>query len=158
MWQKYVKIRSKNQVISQTRYPRLKIAREVMVMFPESFVLMHCLKHIECPQKLDKNWQTWNYQLRTYPLNGKPNSILSHVNLFPFTVTQRQDWQGTGSGQRVRRPSDRLPFALQQSERKVLPTTVLSPTTGLSSPIIPTSTFIPREPRPITRIRSTTQQ
>jgi len=84
--------------------------------------------------------------------------VLSHVNLFPFTVTQRQDWQGTGSGQRVRRPSDRLPFALQQSERKALPTTVLSPTTGLSSPIIHTSTFIPREPRPITRIRSTTQQ
>ncbi len=83
---------------------------------------------------------------------------LSHVNLFPFTVTQRQDWQGTGSGQRVRRPSDRLPFALQQSERKALPTTVLSPTTGLSSPIIHTSTFIPKEPRPITRIRSTTQQ
>ena len=31
MWQKYVKIRAKNQVIPETRYPRLKIAREVMV-------------------------------------------------------------------------------------------------------------------------------
>ena len=37
-------------------------------MFSESFVLMWCLKHIVCPQLLDKNWQTWNYQLRKCPL------------------------------------------------------------------------------------------
>ena len=59
-----------------------------------------------------------------------------------ITVTQRRDWQGTGSGQLMRRPSDRLPFALQQSERKALPATILSPTPGLSSPIILPLTFI----------------
>ena len=31
MWQKYLKVRAKNQVIPQINYPKLKIAREVMV-------------------------------------------------------------------------------------------------------------------------------
>jgi hypothetical protein len=42
-----------------------------MYMFPECFVLMYCFKHIGCPQQLDKNWLTWNYQLRTYPLKAE---------------------------------------------------------------------------------------
>jgi len=55
MWQKYVKIRAKHQVLPQTRYPRLQIAREVKL--------------------LDENWQTWSYQLRIYPLDGKPRRL-----------------------------------------------------------------------------------
>jgi hypothetical protein len=31
MWQKYLKVRAKNQVISLINYPKLKIAGEVMV-------------------------------------------------------------------------------------------------------------------------------
>jgi hypothetical protein len=36
----------------------------------------------------------------------------------------------------MRRPTGRLPFALQQSERKVLPTTIFSPIAGLFPPVI----------------------
>ena len=70
----------------------------------------------------------------------EPNIVTRDFDF--ITVTQRRDWQGTGSGQLMRRPSDRLPFALQQSERKALPATILSPTAGLSSPIILPLTFI----------------
>ena len=60
---------------------------------------------------------------------GYPVDIVTRDFDF-ITVTQRRDWQGTGSGQLMRRPSDRLPFALQQNERKALPATILSPTAG----------------------------
>ncbi len=31
MWQKYLKVRAQNQVIPRTKYPKLEIAKEVMV-------------------------------------------------------------------------------------------------------------------------------
>jgi hypothetical protein len=45
MWQKYVKIRAKHQVLLQTRYPRLQIAREVKVctVFTHRKICFHAL-------------------------------------------------------------------------------------------------------------------
>jgi len=43
--------------------------------------LSQTLHNIVCLQLLDKNWQTWNYQLRTYPMNRAPSSIW-----FPYKV------------------------------------------------------------------------
>jgi len=42
MWQEYVKIRAKHQVIPQTTYPRLKIASEVMVCTCSQQALFWC--------------------------------------------------------------------------------------------------------------------
>jgi hypothetical protein len=46
------------------------------------FVLKFCLNHLEFPQCLEKNWQTWNYQSRIYSFNQELRSILDECSIF----------------------------------------------------------------------------
>jgi hypothetical protein len=43
------------------------------------FVLNFCLNHLEFLQCLEKNWQTWNYQLRKYLFNQELRCILKSL-------------------------------------------------------------------------------
>ena len=48
----------------------------------EIFVLKCFLNHLEFLQRLEKNWQTWNYQSRIYLFDQELRGILDECSTF----------------------------------------------------------------------------
>ena len=53
-----------------------------MMLVLENFVFKCCLNHLEFLQRLENNWQTWNYQLRIYLFDQELRSILDKCSTF----------------------------------------------------------------------------